>query len=164
MKEKSPVIDKKFIKFYKGDKVIQITNNYDKKIFNGEVGYVKGVIKKEVEGSEVKFIQIEFDDFATNDKKIIDYEEKELNQLNLAYALTVHKLQGDESKTVIGIVDNTHYALLDSCMLYTMITRAKKRCLLLAEPSAFMRCIKTNKNISRQTWLSDVKLSDVEKL
>lgn len=163
MREKSPVVDKKIIKFYEGDKVIQIANNYDKKIFNGEVGYVKGVTSKSVEGNEVKFIQVEFDDFSTGDKKIVDYEEKELNQLNLAYALTVHKLQGDESKTVIGIVDNTHYSLLDSCMLYTMITRAKNRCLLLAEPSAFMRCIRTNKNILRQTWMSDIKISDVGK-
>ena len=62
--------------------------------------------------------------------------------------------QGSGYKTVIGIIDNTHYILLDNCMLYTLITRAKKRCLLLAEPSAFMKCIKTNYNSSRHTWLS----------
>lgn len=164
MKESELIVDKNFIKFYKGDKVIQVDNNYDKKVFNGEVGYIKGIEKKDVDGNEVKFIQIEFDDFSSGEKKVVSYEEKELNQLNLAYALTVHKLQGDESQTVIGIIDNTHYPLLDSCMLYTMVTRAKKRCLLLAESNAFIRCIKVNKNISRHTWLSDIKLEDIGKL
>lgn len=73
--------------------------------------------------------------------------------MDLAYALTVHKLQGSGRKTVIGIVDNTHYQLLDNCMLYTLLTRAKKRCLLLAEPQAFMKCIRTSHN-RRNTWIS----------
>lgn len=60
--------------------------------------------------------------------------------------------QGTGYKTVICIIDNTHYTLLDNCMLYTMLTRAKKRCLLLAEPKAFIRCIKTSHN-ERNTWL-----------
>ena len=59
-------------------------------------------------------------------------------------------------KTVIGIIDNTHYQLLDNCMLYTLITRAKKRCLLLAEPQAFLKCIRTSHN-QRNTWLSLMK-------
>lgn len=164
MKDKEPIVDKKFIKFYKGDKVIQTTNNYEKKIFNGEVGYVKRNVSKTIDNECIDFIQVEFDDYSTGGKKIVEYENKELNQLNLAYALTVHKLQGDESKTVIGIVDNTHYALLDSCMLYTMITRAKNRCLLLCEPNAFIKCVRTNKNISRQTWLKDMKLEKSKQL
>ena len=164
MKDKEPIVDKKFIKFYKGDKVIQTTNNYEKKIFNGEVGYVKRNVSKTIDNECIDFIQVEFDDYSTGGKKIVEYENKELNQLNLAYALTVHKLQGDESKTVIGIVDNTHYALLDSCMLYTMITRAKNRCLLLCEPNAFIKCVRTNKNISRQTWLKDMKLERSKEL
>lgn len=64
--------------------------------------------------------------------------------------------QGSGFKTVIVIIDNTHYTLLDTCLLYTAITRAKKRCLLVAEPSAFKKCIDTNKSINRQTWLKDM--------
>lgn len=50
------------------------------------------------------------------------------------------------------IIDNTHFALLDNCLLYTALTRAKERCLLLAEPYAFKKCIDTNKVVARQTW------------
>ena len=66
--------------------------------------------------------------------------------------MTVHKLQGAGRKIVIGIVDNTHYQLLDNCMLYTLLTRAKQRCLLLAEPQAFLQCIRTSHN-KRNTWI-----------
>ena len=52
-----------------------------------------------------------------------------------------------------GIIDNTHYSLLDTCLLYTLITRAKKRCLLLAESDAFLKCLRTNNNAVRQTWM-----------
>ena len=76
-----------------------------------------------------------------------------MDALDLAYAMTVHKLQGSGKKTVIGIIDNTHYQLLDNCMLYTLLTRAKKRCLLLAEQQAFLKCIRTSHN-SRNTWMS----------
>lgn len=72
--------------------------------------------------------------------------------MDLAYAMTVHKLQGAGRKTVIGIIDNTHHQLLDNCMLYTLLTRAKKRCLLLAEPEAFLQCIRTSHN-NRNTWM-----------
>lgn len=71
-------------------------------------------------------------------------------------ALTCHKCQGSGYKTVIAIIDTSHYIMLDSCLLYTAITRAKKRCLLLADPKAFIRCINTNKSTARQTWLSEM--------
>ena len=87
--------------------------------------------------------------------KFIGYSRKELDQISLAYALTVHKTQGSQWDNVVAVVDNTHYALLDSCLLYTAITRAKKKCLLIAEPDAFRRCVTKNKNISRQTWLEE---------
>ena len=64
--------------------------------------------------------------------------------------------QGSGYKTIIGIVDNTHTILLDACLLYTLLTRAKKKALLLAEPSAFIKCIKNNKSITRQTWLKEL--------
>ena len=81
------------------------------------------------------------------------YVGTQVSQLDLAYAMTVHKLQGSGKHTVIGVIDNTHFKLLDNCMLYTMLTRAKKRCLLLAEPEAFNICMCTSHN-RRNTWLS----------
>lgn len=87
--------------------------------------------------------------------KLIEYTKKELAALDLAYAMTVHKLQGAGRKIVIGIIDNTHHQLLDNCMLYTLLTRAKKRCLLLAEPQAFLQCIRTSHN--KRKYLDDVR-------
>ena len=88
--------------------------------------------------------------------KVISYTRSELDQLDLAYAMTIHKSQGSGYKTVIILIDMTHYTLLDTCLLYTAITRAKKRCLLLAEPQAFKMCMDNNKSKNRQTWLKEM--------
>ena len=140
--------------FFVGSKVMQMDNNYEKNVFNGEVGYITD-IRDYQEGKE-KVVQFTVE-FKLNDqvKKVI-YNRNELDQLDLAYAMTVHKSQGSGYKTVIIITDMTHYTLLDTCLLYTAITRAKKRCLLLSEPSAFKMCMNNNKSKSRQTWLKDM--------
>lgn len=141
--------------FKLGAKVIQRVNNYDKNVFNGEIGYVKK-IWQEQEGKEIKTrFLVEYKSNNPNEEsKEIEYAKNEMDQLDLAYALTIHLSQGSGYKKVIVIIDNTHYSLLDTCLLYTAITRSKEKCLLLAEPSAFRKCIQTNKSISRQTWLS----------
>lgn len=144
-------------KFKLGAKVMQTSNNYDKKIFNGEIGYITKIDTRNDGNKTIKYCEVEYDDPISNHfgaKKVIEYKSNELSELELAYALTTHKCQGSGYDTVIGIIDNTHYTLLDNCMLYTLITRSKSRCLLLAEPQAFIKCIKTNHNVSRQTWLS----------
>ena len=139
--------------FKVGSKVIQRVNNYEKNVFNGEIGYITK-IWEEMHGKEkVSKFQVEY---KLNDSiKTIDYTRSELDEIDLAYALTCHLSQGSGYNTVIVIIDNTHYALLDACLLYTAITRAKKRCLLLAEPSAFQKCLSNNKSIIRQTWLKE---------
>ena len=135
-----------------GAKVIQTVNDYEKNAFNGEIGYVS-TINERTDGKKTeKYCIVTYTD-ALGKVKEIEYAQKELPVLDLAYALTGHKLQGAGRQTVIGIIDNTHYKLLDNCMLYTMLTRAKKRCLLLAEPQAFLHCIRTSHN-NRNTWLS----------
>jgi exodeoxyribonuclease V alpha subunit len=131
--------------FKLGAKVIQRVNNYDKNIFNGEIGYITEIWKEK----DMDMFNVQYQ------AKLITYNRNELDQMDLAYALTCHLTQGSGYKTVIGIIDNTHYTLLDSCLLYTLITRAKKRCLLLAEPSAFKKCIENNKSVVRQTWLKE---------
>lgn len=138
--------------FKLGAKVMQIVNDYDKNVFNGEIRYITKIDMSYENKKPEKYCVVTFN---TSDgmRKSITYTKKELIYLDLAYALTVHKLQGSGRKTVIGIVDNTHYQLLDNCMLYTLLTRAKKRCLLLAEPQAFMKCIRTSHN-KRNTWIS----------
>lgn len=139
--------------FKVGAKVRQTVNNSEKRVFNGEIGYIDRIYDNKDSSNKVNhYCDIAYKDLATNEVKMVTYKQKELNEVDLAYAMTTHTMQGSGYNTVIGIVDNTHYTLLDNCMLYTMITRAKKRCLLLAEPKAFIRCINTSHN-ERDTWL-----------
>ena len=137
--------------FKLGAKVMQTVNDYDKNVFNGEIGYVTKISERYDGKKKEEYCEVTYTDIFGKDK-ILDYTKKELTALDLAYAMTVHKLQGAGRKTVIGIIDNTHHQLLDNCMLYTLLTRAKKRCLLLAEPEAFLQCIRTSHN-NRNTWM-----------
>ena len=137
--------------FKLGAKVMQTVNDYDKNVFNGEIGYVTKISERYDGKKKEEYCEVTYTDIFGKDK-IIEYTKKELAALGLAYAMTVHKLQGAGRKTVIGIIDNTHHQLLDNCMLYTLLTRAKKRCLLLAEPEAFLQCIRTSHN-NRNTWM-----------
>jgi len=144
--------------FKLGAKVIQTVNDYDRNVFNGEIGYITEINKRPNGKKIEEYCVVTYKDiFGQN--KLIEYTKKELCVLDLAYAMTVHKLQGAGRKTVIGIIDNTHYQLLDNCMLYTMLTRAKQRCLLLAEPQAFLQCLRTSHN-KRNTWMKLEKVKE----
>lgn len=137
--------------FKLGAKVVQTKNDYDRKVFNGDIGYITDIW---IDDDGKSHCNVKFQDSKQEEGyRIVEYKKKDLIYLDLAYALTCHKVQGSGFKTVIGIIDNTHYKLLDNCMLYTLMTRAKKRCLLLAEPQAFLQCIRTSHN-SRNTWLA----------
>ena len=138
--------------FYVGSKVTQMDNNYDKNVFNGEIGYITKIEEVTDENEKNVYITVKYT--MNNETKYVVYQRKELDQIDFAYALTVHKTQGQSIKTVIIIIDMTHYTLLDTCLLYTAITRAKKRCLLLSEPKAFKMCMENNKSKTRNTWLS----------
>ena len=136
-----------------GAKVIQRVNNYEKNVFNGEIGYITRIWNEQGENEKEIIQKFEVRYQLNDSEKVIEYSRNEIPQIDLAYALTVHLSQGSGYKKVIVIIDNTHYSLLDTCLLYTAITRSKEKCLLLAEPSAFKKCLNTNKSISRQTWL-----------
>lgn len=134
-------------------RVMQTVNDYDKNVFNGEIGTIVSIgTHCNENGKKTPCCEVEYESNLNHVKKRITYEKKELDQLDLAYAVTTHKIQGGSRQAIIAIIDNTHYKLLDNCMLYTMLTRAKKKCLLLAEPSAFAKCIKTSHN-ARNTWI-----------
>lgn len=139
--------------FKLGAKVMQTINDYDKNVFNGEIGYVTKIDTRYDGKKKEEYCIVTYKNLTGNGKnKEIEYTKKELSALDLAYAMTVHKLQGAGRKIVIGVIDNTHHQLLDNCMLYTLLTRAKQKCLLLAEPQAFLKCIRTSHN-QRNTWI-----------
>lgn len=136
--------------FRVGTRVMQIVNDYKNNVYNGEMGYVDKIYHAHDNNGKYLCIDIAFGD---DGQKVVSYKQSELCNIELAYCLTVHKMQGSGVKNVIVLIDNTHFKLLDSCLLYTGLTRTIKKCLLIAEPNAFERCIKT-KASKRRTWLS----------
>ncbi|WP_236869783.1 SF1B family DNA helicase RecD2 [Candidatus Bandiella numerosa] len=105
-------------RYARGDKVMQIENNYDKEVYNGDIGYVSRVDNEEQE------VYINFDD------KEVTYSFTELDEITLAYATTIHKSQGSEYPAVVMPISMQHYVMLKKNLLYTAVTRGKKLVIL----------------------------------
>ena len=127
--------------FREGDKVIQTRNNYDKDVFNGDMGIIDSV--DSINGK----IEILFDG-----KRII-YERMEIADLQPAYAISVHKSQGSEYPVVIFPLLKQHFMMLQRNLVYTGITRAKKKVILVGDPAAYSMAIRNDKTLVRQTDL-----------
>ncbi len=115
-----------------GDKVMQLRNNYDKGIFNGDVGFVLGWDR------EKKILVIDFNGMR------VGYEQTELNELTLAYAITVHKSQGSEFPCIILLQTMQHYRMLQRNLLYTGVTRAEKHLIIIGSKKALAIAIKND--------------------
>ena len=138
-------------KFYIGDRILQIENDSERDIFNGEVGFVEEVYPN-AKNDEIIMVA-RFKSTLNGEDKIVEYSRDDLKTVLLGYSMSIHKSQGSEYDYVITVIDNTHFTLLDNCLLYTAITRAKKMSILIAQPEAFKRAMKNNFNRNRQTWL-----------
>ena len=125
------------------DKVMQIKNNYDKEVFNGDSGYIDSIDK---ENRNV---------FVVFRKQSVYYDFSELDELMLSYAVTVHKSQGSEYPAVIMPITMGHYIMLKRNLLYTGITRAKKMCVLMGQKPAFYSGIQTVDTTKRNTYLKE---------
>ena len=125
------------------DKVMQIKNNYDKEVFNGDIGTIVSV------NTEDRSLAVDFEG------RIIEYDISELDELQLAYATTVHKSQGSEYPVVVLPFMMTHYVMLQRNLLYTAITRAKKLLVIVGEKKAVYCAIKNNSVLKRNTKLSE---------
>jgi exodeoxyribonuclease V alpha subunit len=99
--------------------------------------------------------------FVAYDQLIIDYEFNELDELVLAYAVTIHKSQGSEYAAVVIPIFMQHFMLLQRNLLYTAITRAKKLCIFIGQPKAIAMAIKNNKGIERKTFLKEFLTTDL---
>ncbi|WP_052597270.1 ATP-dependent RecD-like DNA helicase [Aureispira sp. CCB-QB1] len=128
-------------KLVEGDKVIQTRNNYDKGVYNGDIGYLKKVIDVD------KIVVVEFDG------KEVEYEFSELLELDLAYAVSVHKYQGSESPCIILPIHESYNRLLFRNLLYTGITRGKQLVILVGTKEAVSAAIRNNKAHKRYTGL-----------
>ncbi|HLX59274.1 MAG TPA: ATP-dependent RecD-like DNA helicase [Ktedonobacteraceae bacterium] len=136
--------------FRAGDKVMQQRNDYDKGVFNGDVGWIRAINR---ENSTVK---VEFLEEAG--PLLVGYEFHELDELTLAYAVTVHKSQGSEYPAVVLPLTREHYMLLQRNLLYTAITRAKRLCILIGQPRALEVAVRNDRVAQRNTGLAE-KLS-----
>jgi exodeoxyribonuclease V alpha subunit len=128
--------------FRTGDKVMQIRNNYEKEVYNGDAGRIVSIDLEEQTATVV------FDD-----DRIVDYEFSELDELVHAYAISVHKAQGAEYPAVVIPVVTQHYMLLQRNLIYTAVTRAKKLVVLVGTRKALAIAIKNNKIAARYTGL-----------
>lgn len=123
------------------DKVMQIKNNYDKNVFNGDIGTITYI------DTEDKTLIINFDGVD------VDYDATELDEVVLAYATTVHKSQGSEYKIVVAPFTMQHYMMLQRNLLYTCVTRAKKILVLVGSKKAIGIAVSNNKTQKRNTML-----------
>lgn len=129
--------------FRQGDRVMQIRNNYDKNVFNGDLGYIQAVDMEE------RTLMVDFDG------TLVEYEVSELDELTLAYATTIHKSQGSEYPIVVIPVLMNHYVMLQRNLIYTGITRAKKICVLIGSTKALAYAIHNMTVLRRNTKLKE---------
>jgi exodeoxyribonuclease V alpha subunit len=129
--------------FRLGDKVMQIVNNYDKDVFNGDIGWISKI------DPEQREVTIDFDG------RLVSYDYSDLDEVVLAYAVSVHKSQGSEYPVVILPVVTQHYMLLQRNLIYTGITRAKKLVIMIGTKKALAIAIRNNKPQRRYTLLSE---------
>ncbi|GAB4391711.1 MAG: ATP-dependent RecD-like DNA helicase [Gammaproteobacteria bacterium] len=129
--------------FAPGDKVIQTSNNYDKDVFNGDIGFIQTIDETEQQ------IGIEFDG------RKVWYNYNELDELALAYATTIHKSQGSEYPAVVIPLATQHFTLLERNLLYTAVTRGKQLVVLIGQQKAIAIAVKNKRAQQRVTHLAD---------
>jgi exodeoxyribonuclease V alpha subunit len=128
--------------FRANDKVMQTKNNYEKDVFNGDIGRIVSIDFDEQE------VQVKFDD------RLVNYELSDLDDLVLAYAISIHKSQGAEYPAVVVPLLSQHYIMLQRNLLYTAITRAKRLVVLVGSKSAIAIAVRNNKVQRRYTNLA----------
>jgi len=119
-----PAVERFGWRFQIGDKVIQTENDYDKDVFNGDVGIVERI------GAVEQQVAVRFDN------RLVKYDFGELDEISLAYAITIHKSQGSEFPAVVIPLATQHYMLLQRNLIYTGITRGKRLLVLIGQKKA----------------------------
>ncbi|MCL2158945.1 MAG: ATP-dependent RecD-like DNA helicase [Oscillospiraceae bacterium] len=124
------------------DKVMQIKNNYEKQVYNGDIGYICDINQTD------KTLSVNFDG------NIIEYDVLELDELVLSYAITIHKSQGGEFLAVVMPFSFSHFVMLGRNLLYTAVTRAKKAVVMIGDAKAVSYAAKNNNSKKRNTTLA----------
>ena len=129
--------------YRENDKVLQLVNLPEENVYNGDIGAIKNIVKIE----NKTFIYIDFDG------NLVKYETKDLNKITHGFVISIHKSQGSEFEVVIMLISNGYKRMLYKKLIYTGITRAKKKLILIGEPDAFLYAINNNNEKIRKTNL-----------
>jgi exodeoxyribonuclease V alpha subunit len=129
--------------FRSGDKVMQLRNDYDKSVFNGDIGVIAAI------DGEAGVVSVEFDG------RLASYERSELDQLAHAYAVSVHKSQGSEYAAVVIPLVTQHYMMLQRSLLYTAVTRGKRLVVIVGSKRAVALAVRNADARRRYTWLAE---------
>ncbi len=129
-------------RFYLRDKVMHLRNNYQKEVFNGEIGTICRI------DAEARRLTVEYDG------RDVDYDETDLDELSLAYAISVHKSQGSEYPAIVVPLVTQHYVMLQRNLLYTALTRARQMVVLVGSPKAVRVAVEADQPQRRQSLLS----------
>jgi exodeoxyribonuclease V alpha subunit len=138
--------------FKPGDRVMQLKNNYDVNVFNGDIGFLESINQTD------KTLRINFEN------NFVNYDFAEADQIGLSYATTIHKSQGSEYPFVVVVLDGSHYTMLQRNLLYTAITRAREHVFLIANTPIIGTAVRNNQISKRYTrlsqWLSGEKYEE----
>lgn len=135
----------------KNDRIMQISNNYDKNVLNGDTGIVRMVSQK------TGRIQVDYDG------ALVEYSSREFDQLRHSFAITIHKAQGNQYPIVIMPITNYHSVLLTRNLLYTALTRAKQKVILVGDRDALAYAIRNIQGIKRNSALKERLIQSMEK-
>ncbi len=138
----SPEIERIGRRYRLNDKIMQIRNNYDKEVFNGDLGRVAAL------DAEARLMVVRFDD------RLVEYDFSELDELIPAYAVSIHKSQGSEYPAVVAPLVTQHYILLQRNLLYTAVTRGKRLVVLVGSMKALHIALRNNTQQKRNTGLA----------
>ncbi len=138
-----PALESRGQKLRLGDKVMQTRNDYEREAFNGDIGLVSAV---DLEGRK---LSVRFD------QRDVEYDDPSLDSLTLAYATSIHKSQGSEYPAVVIPLLTSHFVMLSRNLVYTAVTRAKKLCVLAADPRAIRLALAETRREERMTRLAD---------
>ena len=137
------------IVFRENDKVLQLVNMPDENIFNGDIGVIKSIITANNSSSGKNEIYVDYD------SNLVKYLPKDFNKIMHGFVISIHKSQGSEFDIVIIPISSSYYRMLYRKLIYTGITRAKKKLILLGEANAFVRAISNNQELGRNTSLKE---------
>lgn len=134
--------------FRVGDRIIQKRNNYDLNVFNGDIGRITAIDNEEMT------VSVEYK--SGSETRIVEYAKEALAEIDLAYAVTIHKSQGSEFEAIIIPVTTQHFNMLFRNLLYTGLTRAKRLAIFVGSRRALAMAVRNDKTLVRQTALEDL--------